>query len=126
MRTFCPHNLVVGRASDAMSLSSSTPLERPLSTDVSNDTSESVSVCEEWDDNPDPDPEVPVPSLSLARDGEGGLEGGVLIASPIYQPTERWKLTTTPGEYVSISSTFMAEIAKKLSVLHDTGYSAVP
>ena len=30
------------------------------------------------------------------------------------------------GEYMSTSSTFMAEIAKKLSVLHDTGYSAVP
>jgi len=27
---------------------------------------------------------------------------------------------------MSTSSTFMAEIAKKLSVLHDTGYSAVP
>ena len=42
-----------------------------------------------------------------------GWRGGCMIASPIYQPTERWKLTTTPGEYVSISSTFMAEIAKK-------------
>jgi hypothetical protein len=67
--------------SDALSLSSSTPLGRPLSTDVSDDTSESVAVCEAWDDNPDPDPEVSVPSLSLsnklARDGEGGLEGGL-------------------------------------------------
>ena len=66
--------------SDALSLSSSTPLGRPLSTDVNDDTSESVAVCEAWDDNPDPDPEIPVPSLSpsneLAQDGGGGLEGG--------------------------------------------------
>ena len=66
--------------SDALSLYSSTPLGRPLSTDISDDTSESVAVCEAWDASPDPDPEEPVQSRSLsnelARDGEGGLEGG--------------------------------------------------
>ena len=31
-------------------------------TTINDDTSESVVVCEEWDDNPDPDPTVPVPS----------------------------------------------------------------
>ena len=76
---FFAHTISV---SDALSLSSSTPLGRPLSTDVSDDTSESVAVCEAWDDNlhpdPDPDPEVPVPSLSPSdelAEKEGWKEG---------------------------------------------------
>ena len=39
-----------------------------MSTDVNEDTSESVAVCEAWDDSPDPEPEVPVPSLSLSHE----------------------------------------------------------
>ena len=52
-----------------------------MSTHVNGDISESVVVCEAWDDNRDPNPEVPVASLSpsdeLAGDGEGGEEGGL-------------------------------------------------
>ena len=35
-----------------------------------------------------------------------------MIPNPKNQPSERWKLTTAPGEYVSMSSTFMAELRK--------------
>ena len=39
------------------------------------------------------------------------LRGPRILADTILL-SERWKLTTAPGEYVSISSTFIAEIAK--------------
>ena len=43
------------------------------------------------------------------------------------QPSERWKLTTAPGErYAPMSSTFMAELLKTKCFLHDTGCRAVP
>ena len=45
MCTLCPHNHTMS-VSDALSLTFSTPLGKPASTDVNDDTSESVPSCE--------------------------------------------------------------------------------
>ena len=81
-----PHTLFAHTisVSDELSRSSSTPLGRPLSTDVSDETSESVASCEASvasceasvasceasDVDPYPDPEVPVPTRSPSDEPE--------------------------------------------------------
>ena len=83
--TLCPYNLSVGRTVTVFL----NTIWGSLSTDVSDDTSESVAVCEAWDDSPDPDPEVPSPPLAQTRarfwfqDQKCGNTGSPCLDKPV-------------------------------------------